>query len=132
MCYVEDVISASVTVEEDFVSPRKAFDCLKKARFKCNSSKKNFVNTQTTCFRKTIPPLTVVHQNFMLSRNSWIGLRHKKRLVEHLCGILREQLRSRKELCVHSPCNTHEGEDEHNYQIWISKTEKVFQQIKEI
>ena len=47
MCYIDDVIIATETVEDHFVRLREVLECLKKAGFKCRVSKCSFMKTQT-------------------------------------------------------------------------------------
>ena len=47
MCYLDDIIIATETVEEHFIRLREVLECLKKAGFKCRASKCSFLNAQT-------------------------------------------------------------------------------------
>ena len=45
MCYIDDVIIATETVEDHLVRLREVFECLKKAGLKCKSAKCSFMKT---------------------------------------------------------------------------------------
>ena len=47
MCYIDDVIIATETVEDHLVRLREVFECLKKAGLKCKSAKCSFMKPQT-------------------------------------------------------------------------------------
>ena len=54
MCYIDDVIIATETVEDHFVRLREVLECLKKAGFKCRVSKCSFMKTQTKYLGRVI------------------------------------------------------------------------------
>ena len=47
MCYIDDVIIATETVEDHLIRLREVFECLKRAGLKCKSAKCSFMKTQT-------------------------------------------------------------------------------------
>ena len=47
MCYIDDVIIATETVEDHLVRLREVFECLRKAGLKCKSAKCSFMKPQT-------------------------------------------------------------------------------------
>ena len=47
MCYIDDVIIATETVEDHLIRLREVFECLRKAGLKCKSAKCSFMKPQT-------------------------------------------------------------------------------------
>ena len=47
MCYIDDVIIATETVEDHLIRLREVFECLRKDGLKCKSAKCSFMKPQT-------------------------------------------------------------------------------------